>query len=74
MDKRKHLEPGIAGERYEPFCSVDKPYILLRLAPPQPEELDFLSLNSFDFVVSILSLLAPIIGANGQVMHANTVL
>ena len=24
VDARKHLEPGVAGERYKPVCSVDR--------------------------------------------------
>ena len=24
MDERKHLELGVAGERYKPICSVDR--------------------------------------------------
>ena len=25
VDARKRLEPGVAGERYKPVCSVDRP-------------------------------------------------
>ena len=27
VDARKRLEPGAAGERYKPVCSVDKPLV-----------------------------------------------
>ena len=29
VDARKRLEPGVAGEMYKPFCSVDKAQVVL---------------------------------------------